>query len=75
MLPAWNTFSMCFEYTIAGALLAIRAGAWSYEQLIEHAARLRAGIADKAERSRLPEEPDHEALDTLCQSIVEEVLA
>lgn len=56
-------------------LLAIRAGAWSYDQLVGEADRLLGAAHDAAEVSTLPDEPDREALDRLCVSLVEEVLA
>jgi uncharacterized protein len=55
-------------------LRAIRAGAWSYEQLIERAESLATEVRSAASASRLPEAPDAERLDSLCQQIVESVL-
>ena len=55
-------------------LLAVRDGAWSYDELIEQCDKLEAGIQAAAQQSRLPEEPDQQTLDQLCVSIVEEVL-
>ncbi|MCP4677485.1 MAG: hypothetical protein GY854_18620 [Deltaproteobacteria bacterium] len=55
-------------------LLAIRDGAWSYDELIEQCQRLEEKIDKAAELSKLPEEPDDDALDELCTSIVEAVL-
>lgn len=55
-------------------LLAVRDGAWSYDGLIEHVHVERARIAEAKARSRLPDAPDEEALDALCDELVAEVL-
>lgn len=56
----------------AEELLAIRNGAWSYEELVEYAETMERKIAEAAESSSLPDEPDREFLDQLCQSVIEE---
>lgn len=56
-------------------LLAIRSGAWSYDQLIEWAERQDAELQVIAKSSPLPHAPDRAKLDDLCMSIVEEALA
>lgn len=55
-------------------LLAIRDGAWSYDELIERADALGERVEAAARASALPAEPDEPALDALCVSIVEEEL-
>ncbi|WP_373044765.1 DNA polymerase beta superfamily protein [Vulgatibacter sp.] len=56
-------------------LLAIRAGSWSYEELVEQAESLFAAVEDAARTTTLPAAPDEVRLDQACQRIVEEVLA
>lgn len=58
----------------AEELLAIRNGAWSYEQLIEYADKIQAEIKDAYFKSPLPTSPDRNKIDLLCQSIIEESL-
>jgi predicted nucleotidyltransferase len=58
----------------AEELRAIRAGAWSYDELIERAEALGAEVRAAARDSVLPERPDEERLDALCMEIVESVL-
>ncbi len=55
-------------------LLAIRDGAWSYEELESRCESLRAEIAEVAQRSSLPDAPDEDALDALTVSLVARVL-
>ena len=55
-------------------LLAIRDGKWSYDELIDSCERLENEINEAAELSMLPDEPNEEAIEALCISIVEEVL-
>lgn len=54
-------------------LLAIRAGAWSYEQVVEYAERADAELDAVYERSKLPHSPDRAWLDALCVNIVTRV--
>ena len=55
-------------------LLAVRDGAWSYDQLIAHAEAKMTAIGEAKKTSALPDDPDEAALEALCVSIVEEVL-
>jgi uncharacterized protein len=55
-------------------LLAVRDGAWSYDELEARCERLRAEITAAAARTSLPAEPDEQALDGLTVSIVESAL-
>lgn len=52
-------------------LLAIRNGAWSYDQLIEWAERQDAEMNDLLEKSPLRKSPDRVYLDALCRNVVE----
>jgi predicted nucleotidyltransferase len=56
-------------------LLAIRDGAWSYDELEERCDALRERIAEAAKVSPLPATSDIEALDRLCARVVERALA
>lgn len=51
-------------------LLAIRAGAWSYEVLMARADELHAQVQAAAPASPLPPEPDEAGLDALCAELV-----
>lgn len=55
-------------------LLAIRDGVWSYDELIEQCEQLEVKINLAGEHSKLPDEPDEDALEELCMTIVDEVL-
>lgn len=55
----------------AEELLSIRAGAWSYEQLVEWAEREDVALNDVAAASPLPRTADRAALDALCIRMVE----
>jgi len=55
-------------------LLAIRAGAWTYEQIVEWAEKEDAALDDVAKASKLPHHPDRKKLDALCQRIVESMI-
>lgn len=59
----------------AEELLAIRHGAWTYDQLVEWAEREDAELEVLAKSSLLPHAPDRVALDRACQRIVEGALA
>lgn len=52
-------------------LLAIRAGAWRYEQLLAWAAAEDQALDDTMRASPLPHAPDRVALDALCVSLIE----
>jgi len=54
----------------AEELLSIRAGAWSYGQLLDFAADMEIKIQDASITSTLPRAPDRDALDKLCISLV-----
>lgn len=57
-------------------LLAIRNGAWSYEQIIEHSNNLDIEIEQIYKTSNvLPKIPDIKKLDNLCSSLVEKSLS
>ncbi|MDP2647726.1 MAG: nucleotidyltransferase, partial [Candidatus Yanofskybacteria bacterium] len=55
-------------------LLAIRNGAWEYDQLIEWADRQDAEMTDLVEKSKLRKSPDRTYLDELCRVVVEGML-
>jgi predicted nucleotidyltransferase len=55
-------------------LLAIRDGAWSYDQLVEWAGKEDAAMDELYANSPLPKCPKREVLDRLCIDIVEEML-
>lgn len=52
-------------------LLAIRAGVWTYEALVEWAEKQDAEMAELVKTSTLPKQPDRNKLDQLCLEIVE----
>jgi hypothetical protein len=56
-------------------LLAIRNGAWSYEQLLEWSAAQEAQMEALYKDSTLPHGPDRKALDQLCVELVEAALS
>lgn len=56
-------------------LLAIRNGAWEYEALVAWATQQDTELTEVMKTSVLPRAPDRNALDKLCQSLVEEALA
>jgi hypothetical protein len=56
-------------------LLAIRNGAWKYEELVDWAAKQDAELTVLAKTSALPNDSNRKALDKLCQSLVEASLA
>jgi uncharacterized protein len=55
-------------------LLAIRAGAWSYDQLVSWAQSEDEALGELARTSPLPHAPDRPALDALCVRLVERAL-
>lgn len=75
---------MCREILETGAvvvkrpdreeLLAIRNGAWSYEQLMQWSEQEERALEELVVRSSLPAAPDTRMLDALCMSMVEEML-
>lgn len=58
----------------AEELLAIRNGAWTYDQLIEWADKQESEMQALYEASTLPDKPRTEEIDELCQELVEEAL-
>lgn len=58
----------------ADDLRAIRAGAWSYDELIERVEALGDQVAEAARESDLPDRPDEERLNLLCVEIIESIL-
>ena len=55
-------------------LLAIRNGAWNYDQLIEFAEREDKELEQLYLTTKLPKRPNREAIDKLCVEIVEEFI-
>lgn len=55
-------------------LLAIRGGAWSYDELIAEAEAAHEALAAAVATSPLPAAPDEAALDALCTDIIAQVL-
>jgi uncharacterized protein len=56
-------------------LLAIRNGAWSYEQLVEWSEKQDKELTERMKLSSLPHSADREKLDQVCVQLVEEALA
>ena len=56
-------------------LLAIRNGAWSYEQLLEWAETQDRALDEVRKRSPLPHSPDRAVLDALCLRLTEQALS
>ncbi|MEN6535526.1 MAG: nucleotidyltransferase domain-containing protein [Bryobacteraceae bacterium] len=54
----------------ADELLAIRRGAWTYEQLREWQATEDAALEEVAAKSNLPKSPDVEAIDRMCVELI-----
>ena len=54
----------------AEELLAIRHGAWSYEQLRDWAKSEDVALEEVAKQSKLPRAPNVEAIDKLCIDII-----
>ena len=69
-----ETGTLTVRRTDRDELLAIRDGAWSYDELVEQAEQLSVRVEQAAAISTLPEDPDEAALSSLCVEIVEEVL-
>jgi hypothetical protein len=51
-------------------ILAIRNGAWRYEELVEWAERQDKELDEVYKTSKLPHAPDRDKLDRLCQEMV-----
>lgn len=60
----------------AEQILAIRAGAWSYDELLEWAEAEDAALTELYNQRRyaVPKQPDREAIDRLCVELVEAAL-
>jgi hypothetical protein len=58
----------------ADELRSIRAGAWSYPKLLAEAEKEQDAIRAIAGRAAVPPEPDVDAVDRLCISVVEAFL-
>lgn len=60
----------------ADELLAIRNGAWTYEQVVEWAEKEDAELEAlyRSGKYVIPKEPDREAIDRLCVELIEEAL-
>lgn len=60
----------------ADELLAIRNGAWTYDQIVDWADKEDAELSEiyKSKRYVVPAEPDRNAIDALCVELVEEAL-
>jgi len=58
----------------AAELLAIRDGAWSYDELLAAVDELETRVELAAKNSRLPADPDEVSLNQLCVELIEEVL-
>jgi len=56
-------------------LLAIRNGAWTYEEVVEYAEDMEQKLAEAVRDSALPKQPDRNFLDELCCDIIAEHLA
>jgi len=52
-------------------LMAIKNGAWTYEQLISYADEIEAEVQESYKNSKLPNQPDAKSLNALCMKIVE----
>lgn len=55
----------------AKELLEIRSGSWSYEKIIAYAEEQKILLEDLYKNSSLPNDPDYDKIDKLCQYIVE----
>ncbi len=55
-------------------LLEIRGGAWSYDQVVEHAEELRERMKELRASSSLPGECDEAAAGALCVELIISVL-
>jgi hypothetical protein len=55
----------------AAELLAIRNGAWTYEELLEYSERQDAELNELVKTSTLPKQPNRKALDQLCIDLIQ----
>jgi predicted nucleotidyltransferase len=58
----------------ADELIAIKKGEWDYPFLMGHIEGLDRKLAEAGETSPLPPEPDRDAIDRLCESVVAEAM-
>lgn len=58
----------------AEELLAVRNGAWSFDQLMEWKDRAMAEVETALATTKLPRNPDRKRLDAICTEVVEEML-
>lgn len=58
----------------AEELLAIKNGAWTYEQLIEFADKEEAYLNELYKTSAIPNEPDRKFINELCMEMIEEMI-
>ena len=58
----------------AEELKSIRAGAWTYDQVIEFAEQMEEEVKELYKTSPLPREPNRKAIDKLCSEIIEEFI-
>lgn len=55
-------------------LLAIRNGAWKYEEIEEFAKDMQEKIRELAKTSRLPKKPNHSFLDNICIGVIQDYI-
>lgn len=55
----------------AAELLEIRAGAWTYDQLLEYSDKEDARLHEVVKTSKLPKQPDRKRLDALCVEMIQ----
>lgn len=55
-------------------LMAIKSGAWTYDQLIEYANKMELEVRESYKNSKLPNQANVKKLDELCMNIIESSL-
>lgn len=55
-------------------LMAIKTGAWTYQQLIDYADKIELEVKDAYNNSKLPNQPNIKYLDNLCIQLIEKSL-
>jgi predicted nucleotidyltransferase len=70
-LEILSTGSLLVRRPDAGELMAIRDGAWSYEELMEQAEGLQREIREAYETTSLPSEPDADRIDEALLEVLE----
>ena len=58
----------------AEELIAIRNGAWTYDQIIEWATREDVALTELAKTSQLPNTPDRAKIDALCIDLMDDFM-